>query len=411
MNIYLVGGCVRDQLLGLPIKDQDYVVVGATPEQMLGQGFKQVGKDFPVFLHPTSKEEYALARTERKTGKGYYEFAVNFDPNVTLEEDLIRRDLTINAIAKSLDGTIIDPFNGRQDITNKILRHISPAFIEDPVRILRVARFAARFKNLGFSVAPETMKLMQEMVANNEVDALVPERVWQEMQLALATDAPEEFFLILRKCGALARIFPELDKLWGVPQKPEYHPEIDTGVHIMMALQQSVKITKSTLVRFAVLCHDLGKGITPEADLPSHRGHEERGVKLVQGWCNRYKVPNDYRDLAVKVARYHLHAHRVFEMRAETIVKLFQSLDAFRKPTILEDYIMSCFADATGREGLQNKPYPNADFLKEAYKAACDVDVAMLQSQGLSGAKLGTAINEVRVQQVAKFTKQYGTNK
>lgn len=405
MEIYLVGGCVRDQLLGLPVKDRDWVVVAATPEQMLQQNFQQVGKDFPVFLHPETKEEYALARTERKIGDGYYGFECNFDTTVTLEQDLLRRDLTINAIAQTLDGKIIDPFNGQQDLENKILRHVSAAFTEDPVRILRVARFAARFAPLGFTIAPETMELMHQMVANGEVDALVPERVWQEMLRALQEDAPEVFFATLRQCGALERIFPQLDCLWGTPQKPQYHPEIDTGLHVMMALQQSVKLTAKPEVRFAVLCHDLGKGATPKDQLPSHHGHEERGVALINEWCNKYRVPNNFRDLAIKVSRWHLHAHRIAELRPETIIKLFQGLDAFRNPINLENYLLACQSDATGRGGKQNDTYPNAALIQRAFTAANSIDVQTLMQQGLDGAALGAAIVSARAKAVEESLK------
>ncbi len=375
-------------------------MVGATPAELLAQGFLQVGKDFPVFLHPKTKEEYALARTERKTGPGYYNFAVDYDPSVTLEEDLARRDLTINAIAKTVDGKIIDPYHGQQDLQHKVLRHVSDAFAEDPVRILRVARFAARFAPLGFTIAPQTLTLMQQMVEDGEVDALVPERVWQEMQRALCEAAPEVFFLTLRECGALKILFPQLDCLWGVPQKPEHHPEVDTGVHVMMALQQCVKLTAKPQVRFAVLCHDLGKGNTPRVEWPSHKGHEERGVTLIQDWCNKYRVPNEYRDLAVKVSRFHLHAHRIQELRSDTIVKLFKSLDAFRNPDILEEYILACKADATGRLGRQDNPYPNAEQIRQAYAAATSIDVKQLMQQGLQGEKLGHAIDQARANAV-----------
>lgn len=400
METYLVGGGVRDQLLNRDVTDRDWVVVGATAEQMLQQGFLQVGKDFPVFLHPETREEYALARTERKTGSGYYGFECNFDPSVTLEEDLQRRDLTINALAQDPDGNIIDPFGGQNDIKQKILRHVSPAFLEDPVRILRVARFAARFAPLGFTIAPETMELMRQMVIDGEVDTLVPERVWQEMLRALQEDMPEVFFTTLRNCGALARIFPQLDRLWGVPQKPEYHPEIDTGVHVMMALQQSVKFTTKPEIRFAVLCHDLGKGVTPVDQLPSHHGHEERGVELIRSWCNKYRVPNNFRDLAIKVSRWHLHAHRAAELRPQTLVKLFQGLDAFRNPVMLQDYLIACQSDATGRLGKQDNPYPNAAFVQKAYAAACDIDVQALMAKGFDGAQLGTAILRARAKAV-----------
>lgn len=396
MEMFLVGGCVRDELLGIKVQDRDWVVVGATPAQMLELGYQQVGKDFPVFLHPKTKEEYALARTERKTGTGYYAFACNFDPTVTLEEDLARRDLTINAIAKNAAGEIIDPYNGQQDLQHKILRHVSPAFAEDPVRILRVARFAARFAHLGFTIAPETMQLMRDMVEAGEVDALVPERVWQEMQRALVEQNPEVFILTLRECGALARIFPALNSLWGVPQKAEYHPEVDTGIHVMMALQQAVKLSPKAEVRFAVLCHDLGKGITPEHEWPSHKGHEERGVKLIEQWCTKYRVPNEYRDLAVRVSRWHLHAHRVAELRPETILKLFKGLDAFRNPENLEDYLLSCQSDSTGRLGMQEKAYPAADMLRQAYIAAAAVDAQQFIKEGFTGEKLGLQIEKAR---------------
>lgn len=400
METYLVGGCVRDELLGRAVQDHDWVVVGATPEDMLQQGFQQVGKDFPVFLHPQTKEEYALARTERKTGKGYYGFECNFDSSVTLDQDLQRRDLTINAIAKTTDGKIIDPYHGQRDLQQKLLRHVSPAFAEDPVRILRVARFAARFATLGFKVAPETMQLMQQMVDAGEVDELVPERVWQEMLRALQEDAPQVFFLTLRECGALARIFPQLDRLWGVPQKPEYHPEIDTGVHVMMALQQAVQFNAKPEVRFAVLCHDLGKGTTPKDILPSHKGHEERGVSLIQEWCQQYRVPNDFRDLAIKVSRWHLHAHKAFELRPDTMVKLFQGLDAFRNPQILQDFLLACKCDKTGRDGKQQEAYPNEERLQQAFQAATNIDVQALIAKGLQGGKLGEAIIRARVQAV-----------
>lgn len=397
MQIYLVGGCVRDELLGLPLKDRDWVVVGATPEQMLQQGFQQVGKDFPVFLHPDSREEYALARTERKTGVGYYGFACNSDPSITLEQDLARRDLTINAIAKDNDGKIIDPYAGCKDIQNKILRHVSPAFMEDPVRILRVARFAARFANLGFIIAPETMSLMTQMVAAGEIDNLVPERVWQEMFKALQEQTPSVFFTTLRQCGALEKIFPELDCLWGVAQKPQYHPEIDTGVHVMLALQQAVKLTNKPAVRFAVLCHDLGKGLTPVDQLPSHHGHEERGIKPIQEWCARYRVPNDFKDLAVKVAKWHLHAHRADELRADTLLKLLCALDVFRNPENLEDYLIACQADATGRTGMENNVYTKGYIIRAAHTAACKVDVQELIKQGYTGADLGEQLDRARV--------------
>lgn len=397
MEMYLVGGCVRDKLLGITVQDRDWVVVGATPEEMLQLNYQQVGKDFPVFLHPDSKEEYALARTERKSGRGYYAFECNAEPSVTLEQDLARRDLTINAIAEAADGMIIDPYNGRQDLQNKILRHVSPAFTEDPVRILRVARFAARFAHLGFTIAPETLQLMRQMVADGEVDALVPERVWHEMHRALKEDNPEVFITTLRDCGALARIFPALNNLWGVPQKAEYHPEVDTGIHVMLALQQSVLLSPKAEVRFAVLCHDLGKGLTPPNEWPSHKGHEESGIRPIEEWCAHYRVPNEFKDLAVKVARWHLHAHRVAELRSDTILKLFKGLDALRNPENLENYLLSCQSDATGRAGMQHKPYPNAAILRTAYAAAIAVDAQQFVAAGFTGEKLGQQIEKARV--------------
>lgn len=394
MKIYLVGGSVRDELLSRKNVDHDWVVVGGTIEQMLQEGYLQVGKDFPVFLHPETKEEYALARTERKTGKGYYGFECNSDPSVTLEEDLLRRDITINAMAKSVDGKIIDPYGGQKDLQAKLLRHVSPAFAEDPVRILRLARFAARYSD--FTVASETLSLMSEMVAAGEVDALVPERVWQETERALTENNPQQFFIVLRECGALARIFPALNNLWGVPQKKEYHPEIDTGVHTMMALQQAVNFEATTDVRFATLCHDLGKGLTPKEELPSHKGHEERGVKPIQEWCKHYRVPNHYRDLAVKVARWHLHAHRASELRPDTILKLFKGLDVFRNPSVLDKYLLACKADATGRLGLNNREYPQVEILQRAFEAAQNVSTQELIADGLQGPDLGVAIDKLR---------------
>lgn len=396
-NIYLVGGAVRDKLLGRPYNERDWVVVGSTENEMLKAGYKRVGKDFPVFLHPESKEEYALARTERKKGKGYYGFECHASPDVTLEEDLARRDLTINAIAESSDGKIIDPYNGQADLKNKILRHVSPAFSEDPVRILRIARFAAKLAPLGFTVASETIELMKGMVEVGEVDALVPERVWQEMERALREADPEQFILVLRNCNALAKIWSGLNALWGVPQKKEYHPEIDTGIHTMMALQQACKFTTDPLTRFATLCHDLGKGQTPEAEWPSHRGHEERGVPLIQEFANRYRIPHEYRELAIMVSRFHLHCHRVFELTAKTFVKTLEGLDAFRQPERFEKFLIACQADATGRLGLEEKAYPQADRMREGAHIAKQVDVQALIAAGFEGAALGEKIHQARI--------------
>lgn len=397
LNIYLVGGAVRDKFLGHPYSERDWVVVGATEEEMLKDGFKRVGKDFPVFIHPETKEEYALARTERKKGKGYYGFECHASPDVTLEEDLLRRDLTINAMAEDKDGNLIDPYGGQSDLNNKILRHVSPAFSEDPVRILRLARFAAKLAPFGFTVFPETIELMKSMVSAGEVDELVPERVWQEMARALKEPNPNQFFLVLRNCDALAKLWPALNALWGVPQKIEYHPEIDTGIHTMMALEQAAKFTEDPVTRFAALCHDLGKGATPPNEWPSHHGHEERGVPLIQEFCRRYRAPKEYRDLAILVSRYHLHCHRVFELTAKTLAKTLESLDAFRQPERFEKFLIACKADATGRLGLQDKPYPEADRMREMFKIAKEIDVQSLIEAGFEGAVLGEKIHEARV--------------
>ncbi len=397
LKIYLVGGAVRDKLLGRAYHESDWVVVGATEQEMLTAGYKRVGKDFPVFLHPETKEEYALARTERKKGRGYYGFECHASPDVTLEEDLARRDLTINAIAETPEGKLIDPYGGRSDLNNKILRHVSPAFSEDPVRILRLARFAAKLAPLGFTVAKETTALMKTMVDSGEVDALVPERVWQEMERALREPVPSQFFLVLKSCEALAKIWPALDALWGVPQKIEYHPEIDTGIHTMMVLQQATRYTADPLVRFAALCHDLGKGITPHEEWPSHRGHEERGVPLIQTFCKQYRVPKEYRDLAIMVSRFHLHCHRAFELTAKTFIKTLEKLDAFRQPERFEKFLIACQADATGRLGLTEKPYPQADRMREVVKIAKEVNVQQLIEAGYEGAILGEKIHEARV--------------
>jgi len=349
MKIYLVGGAIRDRLLGLPVKEKDWVVVGATPADMAALDYKPVGKDFPVFLHPATKEEYALARTERKTGRGYHGFEFHSAPEVTLEEDLKRRDLSINALAEDADGQLIDPYGGVQDLQAKLLRHVSPAFVEDPVRVLRVARFAARFAPLGFTLAPETLALMRQMVDNGEVDALVPERVWQETLKALGCERPSVYFSVLRECGALAKVFPELERLFGVPQPAKWHPEIDTGVHVFMVLDQAARLSADLSVRFAALTHDLGKGTTPKDVLPHHYGHEERSVVLVEGLCERLKTPRDFRELAVLVAHYHGLAHRAQALRADTLLKLLENSDALRRPERFELFLLACEADHRGR--------------------------------------------------------------
>ncbi|MEJ2509473.1 MAG: multifunctional CCA addition/repair protein, partial [Gammaproteobacteria bacterium] len=369
MDIYLVGGSVRDKHLGLPVADRDWVVVGATAEDMLRAGYRQVGRDFPVFLHPQTGEEYALARTERKTAPGYTGFNVHAAPDVTLEQDLQRRDLTINAMAETPEGELIDPYHGMSDLQARVLRHVSPAFVEDPVRILRVARFAARLVPLGFGIAEETLALMREMVANGEVDALVPERVWAELVRALGESRPSRFFEVLRECGALARLLPEVDRLFGVPQPEQHHPEIDTGVHVMMVVDQAARLSPEPAVRFAALVHDLGKGITPREQWPRHVEHEARGVPLVEALCERYKVPNDFRDLAVLVTRYHLHYHRAAELRPGTLLDLFQSLDAFRRPERFEQFLLACEADARGRPGYEERDFDQPKILRAAHAA------------------------------------------
>jgi tRNA nucleotidyltransferase (CCA-adding enzyme) len=394
MEIYLVGGAVRDKLLGKPGKDSDWVVVGSTPEEMEEQNFKPVGKDFPVFLHPETKEEYALARTERKSGKGYKGFTFHTSKVITLEEDLARRDLTINAIAENHTGKLIDPFNGKQDIEDKILRHVSPAFVEDPLRVLRVARFAARF---GFRIAPETMSLMNEISESGELDALVPERVWNELERAMGETYPSRFILALRACHALGILFPEIERLFGVPQPEKYHPEIDTGIHTLMSLNQASRLSQDPQIRFATLVHDLGKGTTPKEKLPSHHGHEERGVKLIEALCKRYRGPKQYQELAVQVSRHHFSCHRIEEMRAETILKKLESMDAFRRPERFKKFLICCEADARGRTGFEDRAYPQADYFKQALDAANEVDTESLRQQGLEGKAMAEAIKIERI--------------
>jgi tRNA nucleotidyltransferase (CCA-adding enzyme) len=399
MEIFLVGGAVRDELLGREPREKDWVVVGASPEAMTDLGYRPVGRDFPVFLHPESGEEYALARTERKTAPGYRGFQVHASPDVTLEEDLRRRDLTINAMARHPDGHLIDPYGGRDDLERRLLRHVSPAFAEDPVRILRVARFAARLGDEGFSVAPETMALMREMVAAGEVDALVPERVWQETERALGERRPSAFFATLRECGALARIFPEIDRLFGVPQPERWHPEIDTGVHTLMVLDQAAALTPDVEVRFAALVHDLGKGTTPARLLPAHHGHGERGAGLIRELAERLRVPNAFRDLAVLVSRYHGLAHRAGELRPGTVLDLLQALDAFRRPGRFEQFLIACEADMRGRTGFEARPYPEAGLLRDAFQAAAAVQPS--PDPALSGEEIGRRLKEDRLQAIA----------
>ena len=411
MQIFLVGGAVRDKLLGLEPRERDWVVVGATPEKMEQLGYRQVGKDFPVFLHPDTHEEYALARTERKTAPGYTGFVVHASPDVTLEEDLRRRDLTINAIAEDENGNLIDPFNGQEDLNNRILRHVSPAFNEDPVRVLRVARFAARLghtdSSMAFQVANETIELMREMTDNGEVDALVAERVWKELERTLGEDHPQRFFEVLRDCGALKKLLPEIDRLYGVPQPEKHHPEIDTGLHTMMVLQQATRLSDDISVRFAALLHDLGKGTTPKDQWPKHIAHEERGVKLVKALCERIRVPNHFRDLAVHVCRYHLHCHRAAELRPDTILKLFHSVDVLRQPDRFAKFLLACEADARGRTGFEDKEYPQAKILQSAADAMQGVDSQPLLEQGLAGKELGKELDRLRIEAIRNATDSF----
>jgi tRNA nucleotidyltransferase (CCA-adding enzyme) len=405
MQIFLVGGAVRDEMLDLPVKERDWVVVGATPSEMRSQGFRQVGKDFPVFLHPDSREEYALARTERKTAPGYRGFEVDASPGVTLEDDLRRRDLTINAMARDANGHLIDPFGGVGDLETRWLRHVSEAFAEDPVRILRVARFAARYASYGFRVAPETLELMRGMVNNGEVDALVPERVWAEMLKALGEPAPGRFVGVLRECGALARIFPEIDRLFGVPQPTQCHPEVDTGVHLLLSLEQAVRLGADPVVVFAVLVHDLGKGVTPREDWPQHLGHEERGADLARTLCQRLRAPNEYRDLGMLAARYHTHCHRALELRPGTLLKLLGNLDALRRPERFERFLLACEIDARGRAGLERRDYPQSEHLRAVRSAAESTDVRPLLRQGLKGSALAEALRQARLAAITRVVR------
>jgi tRNA nucleotidyltransferase (CCA-adding enzyme) len=395
MNIYIVGGAVRDEILGLKVKDKDYVVVGSTPEAMMDSGYKPVGKDFPVFLHPKTHEEYALARTERKTAKGYKGFSVHAAPDVTLDQDLSRRDFTINAIAKDEAGNLIDPFNGVADIQAKVLRHVSDAFVEDPVRILRAARFSARFTD--FTIAPETLNLMRQMVEHGEVDALVPERVWQELSRGLMEVQPSRIFEVLRACGALERILPELNKLWGVPQPPQHHPEIDTGLHVMMAIDYTAKQNFSLPVRFAALMHDLGKGTTPADILPRHIGHEARSVNLVKEVCKRLRVPNDCKELGVMVAKFHGKLHQALKMRPETLLEFLMELDAIRQPQRFKYFLKACESDSRGRTGLENCALPETDFIVHALEAASSIDAGAIAKQHGEPEIIKKAVFEARL--------------
>lgn len=407
MDIYLVGGAVRDQLLGLPVKDRDFLVVGATAEQLLAQDFQQVGADFPVFLHPETKEEYALARQERKQGKGYNGFICDFSPTVTLEQDLIRRDLTINAIAQDEAGKIFDPYGGVQDLENRILRHISPAFSEDPLRVLRVARFAARFHTFGFTIADETLALMQELSSSGELENLTAERIWLETAKAFAEESPQVYFNVLRQVGALKVLFPEIDKLFGVPQPPQHHPEIDSGIHTLMVLKQAKQLAKNaenpTALLFSAICHDLGKGLTPTYILPHHYGHEVKGIKPTRNLANRLKVPSEIKEFAVLVTEYHTHCHKMAELRPETVIKLFNALDVWRKPQRFFDFLLACEADAKGRLGFENREYSQAELAKKYYQAAMQVDVQQVIQDGFEKQGIKEEMNKRRAYAVKKL--------
>lgn len=406
MKIYLVGGAVRDSLLGLPVTEKDWVVVGAMPENLLAQGYQQVGKDFPVFLHPVSRDEYALARTERKSGKGYTGFVCHAAPDVTLEQDLLRRDLTINAIARTERGDLIDPYHGRRDLENRVLRHVSEAFSEDPLRVLRVARFAARFAHLGFQIAEETMALMQKMTHEDELAYLTPERVWKETEKALGTSSPDVYFQVLRDCGALAVLFPEIDNLYGVPAPAKWHPEIDTGIHTMMTVAMAARLSPEIDVRFATLCHDLGKGLTPPELWPRHHGHGPAGVKLVEALCQRLRVPNPIRDLAKLVAEYHDLVHTVQVLQPKTLLKLFDAIDVWRKPQRLEQLALTSEADARGRAGFEENPYPQGDYLREAFRVASQVGSAAVVANGFKGIDVRNELARRRIHALADWKAQ-----
>ncbi len=402
MKIYQVGGAVRDRLLGLPVKDTDWVVVGATPAELVQQGYMQIGRDFPVFLHPKSKQEYALARTERKSGSGYTGFTVYAAPDVTLEQDLLRRDLTINAIAQADNGELIDPYGGQRDLQDRVLRHVSPAFAEDPLRVLRVARFAARFSPLGFTVAPETLVLMRTLVDAGELQHLTAERVWQEFERALCSAAPQVFLQVLRDCGALAVLLPEIENLFGVPQPEFFHPEIDTGVHTLMVAEQSVKLSTELAVRFAALVHDLGKAVTPKELWPAHTGHEELGVALIEQVCDRLRVPNDCRELAVIVSRQHTRCHKAMKHKAEDLFLTLERCDALRRPQRFEHFLLACEADARGRLGLELRAYPQAGRLRQALATARALNVAPLAQQ-FSKEQLGLEIRQARIKAIEQL--------
>jgi tRNA nucleotidyltransferase (CCA-adding enzyme) len=399
--VYLVGGAVRDELLGVPHREKDWVVVGGTPDQLLDRNFRQVGASFPVFLHPDTGEEYALARTERKQGHGYHGFAVDFHPGVTLEEDLARRDLTMNAMARDEDGRLIDPFGGQRDLEQRVLRHVSPAFCEDPLRVLRVAKFAARFADFGFRVHESTLELMQQMAASGELEHLVPERVWAEFEDAMSSPRPGVFIEVLRQCGALAVLLPEVDHLFGVPQPEKHHPEIDTGVHVLMTMNLAAQLGGAAQVVFALLLHDLGKGLTPSDLLPSHPGHEKSGLPLVNEVCTRLRAPNAFRDLALKVCKLHLRLHRLVEARPSTVMKLIEEADLLRRPERVQDFVRACEADYRGRKGLEDRPYPQGEQLQAALRAVLAVRARDIGTEGLDGSQIGEKLREARINAIA----------
>ena len=400
MEVYLVGGAVRDEQLELPVGERDWCVVGATPDELLSKGYRQVGKDFPVFLHPETNEEYALARTERKTGAGYHGFEFQTSPDVTLEQDLSRRDLTINAMAMDADGKLIDPFDGRTDLENRLLRHVSSAFTEDPVRILRTAKFRARFSELGFEVSGDTLKLMADMVSSGEADALQADRVWAETEAALSGPNPQLYFQALRDCGALAVIFPEIDALFGVPQPPKWHPEIDCGLHTLMVLEQAAVLSEDVDVRFAALVHDLGKATTRQSDLPSHPGHEHRSVKLLQVMSDRLPVPRACRELGSLVAEFHGHCHRAFELKSSTMLKVLKKVDAFRRPERFRKFLLACEADARGRTGFEDRDYSQADYFERSWNAASQITADQITDTEVSGSEIGAEIDRMRLKAI-----------
>lgn len=407
LTTFLVGGAVRDSLLKRPAIDKDYVVVGSSVDEMVKLGFVQVGKDFPVFLHPKSKQEYALARTEKKAGQGYTGFNCNASAEVTLEEDLLRRDLTINAMAMDNAGAIIDPYRGQQDLNNRILRHVSPAFVEDPLRVLRVARFAARFHQYGFTIAPETLALMTQLSNSGELQCLSGERVWQEMERSLGEKNPEVFFQVLYQCQALASLWPDLHSLWGIPNPEKCHPEICTGLHTMMVLKQAVLFSDKTTVRFASVCHDLGKSLTAQANLPSHPEHETKGLALINDICMRLRVPSAHKNLALKVCQFHLHVHKAFDLEPADILALFNQLDVWRKPDEFEDFLLACKADFTGRLGFENKDYPQTDYLFIAYSLLQKITAKQFVEQGLKGLEIKTAIAKQRLEKLSDYRANY----